>query len=173
MPSSIHAKLRDFQGAREMTGRYRDDSNKNRGYKLYNAQEDAGKRPLIMQTTTYCFIGAKYRMRRGETAVGMLLQDLMENREELSLTELVPNHAALGSPSFTIHVIGTGFGPGAVIVWNNSDEPTTFVSTRELTTVVNMATAEAAVTLPVKVRQAGAETGELPFTFDPAARVRK
>src|SRR5678816_2221276 len=53
-------------------------------------------------------------------------------------TALVPSSAKLGDPSFTLHVQGTGFVPGSVILWNGSPEPTTFVSATELTTLVNM-----------------------------------
>ena len=54
------------------------------------------------------------------------------------LTVLDPNTAAIGTPSFTLSVKGTGFDEGSVIVFNGVTEPTTFVSATEVTTGVNM-----------------------------------
>ncbi|MET0996769.1 MAG: hypothetical protein ABWY20_23095 [Mycobacterium sp.] len=84
------------------------------------------------------------------------------------VTALVPDTAAIGSPSFTLHVHGTGFAPDAVIVWNGSDEPTTVVSATEVTTEVNMATATAAVAVPVAVRHGDVVSNALAFTFTEA-----
>jgi hypothetical protein len=82
------------------------------------------------------------------------------------LTTLVPASAPLGAPSFTLHVIGTGFAETDVILWNGSAEPTTFVSATELTTGVNMSTAEVAITLPVAVQNAAGEvSNELAFAL--------
>jgi hypothetical protein len=86
-----------------------------------------------------------------------------------TLTSLSPNTVALGQPDFDIHVMGTGFAEGAVIVWNGGDEPTTRVSETELTTGVNMATAQNAVTLPVLVRNPDDQITEpMDFTFTAA-----
>jgi hypothetical protein len=68
------------------------------------------------------------------------------------LTTLAPNTATLGDPSFTLSVQGTNFDDGAVIVWNGSDEVTTFVSATEVTTEVDMATATTAIPISVQVR---------------------
>ena len=87
------------------------------------------------------------------------------------ITSLDPATAAIGDPDFTLHVTGTGFGADSVIVWNGSDEPTTVVSATEVTTDVNMATATAAVALPVQVRTGGDLSAPAVFTFtDPARR---
>lgn len=86
-----------------------------------------------------------------------------------ALTALVPNTAQLGTPSFTLHVMGAGFDATTVILWNGAPEPTTLVSPTEVTTGVNMETASVAVTLPVSVQGAGGMSVELPFTFTPAA----
>ena len=86
------------------------------------------------------------------------------------LTGLVPDTVPLGAPSFTIRVLGTGFAPDAVILWNGSPEPTTVVSATEVPTGVNMATASLAVTVPVAVQNGdGPVSNELPFTFTGAA----
>jgi 5-methylcytosine-specific restriction protein A len=49
------------------------------------------------------------------------------------LTGLTPQTAPLGSPSFTLHVSGNGFRPGAVIEFAGNDEPTVYVSATEVT----------------------------------------
>jgi hypothetical protein len=85
------------------------------------------------------------------------------------LTQLAPATAALGSPNFTLQVIGTGFQPSDVILWNGAPEPTTVVSDTELTTLVNMASAQAEVTLPVSVQTAiGGVSNSLEFTLTAA-----
>jgi hypothetical protein len=68
------------------------------------------------------------------------------------VASLNPVSAFLGDPSFTLHVIGTGFDSGSMIIWNGSPEPTIFVSATELTTIVNMDTAEVAIDIPVQVQ---------------------
>ncbi len=71
-----------------------------------------------------------------------------------------------GAADVTMHAIGSGFLDGAVIVFNNGDEGTVFVSDTDLTTVVQGSTASGAWTVPVKVRNPdGTETGEQQFTF--------
>jgi len=76
-----------------------------------------------------------------------------------TVTALVPATATIGDPNFTLHVQGTGFTPGSVILWNGGREATVFVSATELTTGVNMATATTAVPIPVAV-----EVGEVLVT---------
>ena len=86
------------------------------------------------------------------------------------VTALEPATVAIGSPSFTIHVRGSGFAPGSVIVFNGFDEPTTVVSPTEVTTGVNMAVWTApSAPLPVAVRHAdGTLSNALTFTFTAA-----
>jgi hypothetical protein len=87
-----------------------------------------------------------------------------------TLTALDPATAAVGAPSFTLHVRGTGFLPGAVIVFAGHDEPTTLVSSSEVTTGVNMALWVGPDAVPVAVRNAdGQVTAEQSFTFTGAA----
>lgn len=69
-----------------------------------------------------------------------------------TLDTLNPATAVLGSPSFTLRVLGTNFTPQSVIEWNGSPERTTFVSPTELTTEVDMASAAVAGPIPVAVR---------------------
>ena len=85
------------------------------------------------------------------------------------LIAIEPSTIALGSPDDVLHCYGSGFVEGAVIMWNGAAEPTTRVSSRELTTGINMATAAVAMTLPVSVRNPdGGDSVALAFTFAPA-----
>jgi hypothetical protein len=87
-----------------------------------------------------------------------------------ALTSLTPATVALGAPSFTLHVRGTGFVDGAVIVFAGHDEPTTWVSATEVTTGVDMSVwlgPDPAV--PVVVRDVeGASSNVLTFAFTAA-----
>jgi hypothetical protein len=86
------------------------------------------------------------------------------------VNSISPTSAALGSESFDLHVSGANFDPEAKIVWNGAVEPTTFVSETELTTGVNMGTAEQAVQVPVQVQnENGALSNTQLFEFTPAA----
>lgn len=67
------------------------------------------------------------------------------------IASLNPGSVTLGDPDFTLHVLGSGFSTLSKIIFNGSEEPTTYVSDTELTTGVNMATAVTAVTVPVHV----------------------
>jgi hypothetical protein len=82
------------------------------------------------------------------------------------VTALTPATAALGDPDFTLHVYGRGFDVDAVILWNGAPEATTRVSATELTTGVNMATAEVAMPIPVAVQDGdGSLSNTLMFTL--------
>lgn len=81
------------------------------------------------------------------------------------VTSLEPATAVIGDPSFDIHVIGTGFTPDSVIVFNGFDEPTTFVSDTELTTGVNMPLWQAPAVVPVSVRNGNLVSEALNFEF--------
>lgn len=86
------------------------------------------------------------------------------------LTALLPTSAKIGDPAFTLHVTGTGFRPGCEILWNGAPEPTTLVSPTELTTTVNMATAEVPMPIPIAVRTLGGlVSNTLTFNLQPAA----
>jgi hypothetical protein len=76
-----------------------------------------------------------------------------------------PSSAVLGSPSFTLHVVGSGFTADAAILWNGTPEPTTVESSTELTTEVDMSTAEVAIEIPVAVAQGGVVSNAFAFTL--------
>jgi len=84
------------------------------------------------------------------------------------IESITPESAALGDPSFTLHVNGSGFEEGSAIIWNGSPEPTIVVSPTELTTQVDMSTAVVATTVPVMVQDAnGALSNSVPFVINP------
>lgn len=85
------------------------------------------------------------------------------------ITGLNPASVVLGSPNFTLHVMGTGFTPDSSIIWNGSPEPTTFVSETELTTEVDMSTAAVAVDIPVFVESGGVMSDAMTFSFTESA----
>jgi hypothetical protein len=86
------------------------------------------------------------------------------------VTALEPEGAVLGTPSFTLHVKGTGFTAASVISFAGHDEPTTVVSATELTTGVDMSLWLGPDAVPVTVRNAdGQVSAPLSFTFTEAA----
>jgi hypothetical protein len=88
-----------------------------------------------------------------------------------TLTALEPPTVVLGSPSLTLHVKGSGFTPGSVIVFAGHDEPTTLVSPTEMTTGIDMAVWQAPDTVPVLVKNGDNVSTPLSFTFTAARDV--
>lgn len=86
------------------------------------------------------------------------------------LHSLSPNIASMSDPDFTLEVRGEGFTTDSVIVWNNADETTTFVSDTLITTGVKPSTVWEPISIEVYVRTGDpkasfAETRKLYFTF--------
>jgi hypothetical protein len=82
-----------------------------------------------------------------------------------TLTSLSPDAAASGDADFVLHCRGSDFTPSSVIYFGpTEDEPTTFVSSTEVTTGVKPALFEPAV-VPVTVRTSGVSSNALDFTF--------
>jgi hypothetical protein len=85
------------------------------------------------------------------------------------VTSLSPESATVGSASITLTVTGTGFVSGAVIVWNNVDRATTFVSATQVRTSVSDADLATAGTYQVSVRNpapGGGSGGAATFTVN-------
>jgi YD repeat-containing protein len=68
-------------------------------------------------------------------AAGNLTQTVTTNPLP-ALTSLNPNQAPAGGSAFTLTVNGTNFVSGAVVRWNGSDRPTTFVNDKQLTAAI-------------------------------------
>lgn len=83
-----------------------------------------------------------------------------------TLTQLQPNTAVVGGSDLTMHAIGTGFSPLAVIVFNGGDERTDHVSATDVSTIVKPSTASGPGTVQVAVRNPdGQLSNSLSFTF--------
>lgn len=83
------------------------------------------------------------------------------------LTTLAPTAQPANSPAFLLTITGTGFTPGAVVVFGTVIEPrVTFVSATTLTVQIYPNYIPVAGTIQVKVRPGGgaADSNALPFT---------
>jgi hypothetical protein len=84
--------------------------------------------------------------------------------EPATVTGLEPRDAVMNGPDFTLHVLGIGFTEETIILFNHGEEPTTFVSATEVTTIVKPSLVGAPVAVPVSVVDG---LGEIQFTFLP------
>ena len=88
------------------------------------------------------------------------------------LQSLSPNEAVLGSDDIVMSCHGTGFTESSVINFAGYDEPTTFVSSTEITTGVKPSLGWGVVSVPVYVTTGAFITGSVQFKFtDPAAPI--
>jgi len=84
-----------------------------------------------------------------------------------TLTSLSPNTKVNKSPAFLLTLTGTGFTPGATVIFGTVVEPrVTFVSATTLTTTIYPSYIPSAGTIAVKVRPGGgaADSGSVNFT---------
>lgn len=106
---------------------------------------------------------------QGSTLAGAIPENLPTPPEPLpapTLTNISPITAIIGSADVTLVCTGTGFVQGAVVLFNNSANETTFVSDTEVSTIVEPSTASGAWTVPVAVKNPdGQETGSIDFSF--------
>jgi len=87
----------------------------------------------------------------------------------LSLDVLSPDTAEIGSEDVTLHCYGNGFTAETLIIFNGGEEPTVFVSSSEVTTIVKPSTASVAGSYPVLLRGPdGGESRSLDFSFTEA-----
>jgi uncharacterized protein (TIGR03437 family) len=91
-----------------------------------------------------------------------------------TLTNLDPGAAIAGSGPFTLIVNGSNFVNGAVVRWQGSDRPTTFVSATQLQAAISAndiasnGTASVAVFNPASNGGGGGLSNSLTFTINPA-----
>jgi len=85
------------------------------------------------------------------------------------INSLDPNTAVVGGPDLTMTVNGSGFTPQSVIVWNGGDEPTTFVSNTQVSTIVKPSTASGPWSIPISVRNGDKMSNSLSFQFTDAS----
>ncbi len=67
----------------------------------------------------------------------VLEYDLPVGSGVAGLSAISPDTLAAGGPAFTLTVNGVGFLPGSVVRWNNSDRPTTYLSSNQLNAAVS------------------------------------
>jgi hypothetical protein len=82
-----------------------------------------------------------------------------------TITSLVPSSVELGSPSFDLHIHGTGFNESSVIQFAGVDEPTTLISNKEITTGVNMDVWLGPDSVEVRVKNGDVVSDPSSFTF--------
>ena len=75
--------------------------------------------------------------------------------EGATVKGIEPAGAVCGGPDVTLHVQGTGFTPATVILFNNLEEPTVFLSATDVTTVVKPSLFVVPADCPVSVVGAG------------------
>jgi hypothetical protein len=83
------------------------------------------------------------------------------------LTSLLPGGASAGDPAFLLTVVGSGFVDGAVVSWDGSDRPTTFVSSSEVDATIDASDLASGKTVQVTVRNPGSGiSNALAFAVD-------
>jgi hypothetical protein len=83
-----------------------------------------------------------------------------------ALTLLVPDSADAGNPGFILSVIGSDFVDGAVVRWDGSPRPTTFISGTEVQATVDPADLAAGMAVQVTVLNPdGGVSNTLPFSI--------
>jgi hypothetical protein len=83
----------------------------------------------------------------------------------VTVTSLSPNSIAAGSPTFTLTVNGSGFAWDAIVLWNGTALPTSFVSPTQLTAAIPAADLVASGAAQVSVSSGGTVSTGLPFTI--------
>ena len=84
------------------------------------------------------------------------------------VTSLSPSSAFAGGADFTLTVYGAGFVPGSVVLWNNSNRKTTFISRSELRASIAAADIAAPGTVNIAVSNpppGGGLSNSLPFSI--------
>jgi hypothetical protein len=80
-----------------------------------------------------------------------------------AVTMLSPNTVPVGSPAFTMTVVGSNFGPDAVLFWNGSPASTILVNSKELMAQITDTDLQTAGAVPVFVRTAGQNSNTVDF----------
>jgi hypothetical protein len=75
------------------------------------------------------------------------------------VTSLIPATVTVGASAFELTLTGTGFVPGAVVLWNGADRPTTFVNSMRLTATIAAADVVVEGRFPVTVRNPAPAVG--------------
>jgi hypothetical protein len=97
-------------------------------------------------------------------AMMQALDQYMKSHPTPVLSALTPDTAVSGDADLTLSCDGTDFTADCVIVFGSVDEPTTFVSDTEVTTIVKPSLFAPAV-VPVTVRNGANRSNAVDFTF--------
>lgn len=81
------------------------------------------------------------------------------------ISALAPSSAYVGDPDLTLYVIGENFTAESKILFDGGEEPTTFVSAAQLSTVVEPSQVEGAWAAQVTVRTGDRESAPQTFAF--------
>jgi IPT/TIG domain len=84
------------------------------------------------------------------------------------ISSINPANAEVGGADLTMTVTGTGFTAASVILFNNGEEATTFVSETELSTGVKPSLASGPAVVPVQVKEGDLVSAPVDFTFTEA-----
>lgn len=68
-----------------------------------------------------------------------------------TITSLIPDRIPLDADPITVRVLGTGFTPESLILWDGDEVTTTYVSETELTTDIDPADAVISAEIPIRV----------------------
>jgi hypothetical protein len=74
---------------------------------------------------------------------------------EPALTSILPDSASAGDPAILLTVVGSGLVEGAVVRWDGSDRPTTFVSAFEVDATIDASDLAVGKIVQVTVRNPG------------------
>lgn len=86
--------------------------------------------------------------------------------DPLVITALSPDSASIQGVDFEGHIQGTGFTEDTEIIWNGAPEPTTFVSSTDVWTLVRPSVVTAPTVLDVYVVDNGSASNIVQFTWE-------
>jgi uncharacterized protein (TIGR03437 family) len=92
---------------------------------------------------------------------------VISNVELPVISSLSPANTEVGGADFALNVYGENFGNNAVVRWNNSDRPTTQISSTQLSATISAADISTAGTAVVTVSSAGGTSNGANFTINP------
>jgi len=82
------------------------------------------------------------------------------------ITQVVPDSARSATPGVMLTINGTGFGTDAVVFWNMSMLPATYITGNQLTVVVPAADLASPMMASVYVRSRGQNSNMVGFTVN-------
>ena len=113
-------------------------------------------------------IGTLFEIFRGLLLLSVSITGIAAGQNPVPLINqpLVPDAVKPGGPAFTLTVNGTGFVSGAVVNWNGSPLPTTFVSRSRLTASVPAYSIRKSATAAITVSNPNLAGASSPVFFE-------